>query len=167
MAVVERLAASDRSSPGWRMLLYVSYSSIGGVLVAQGKPDEALKSYRDSMAIVERLADSDRSSIQHALSSTYLVIGGVLVAQGKLDEALESYRDSLATAERLAASDRGNPRWRILVSVCHSSIGDVLVRQGKPVRRFRQTHLPHAGRRGGLLPGRRSTQQRAVAVRSG
>src|SRR5260370_31022532 len=99
------------------------------------------------MASVERLADSDRSSIQHALSSTYLVIGGVLVAQGKLDEALESYRDSLATAERLAASDRGNPRWRILASVCHRSIGEVFVRQGHPVRRVTHTHLPHARRR--------------------
>src|SRR5260221_13063723 len=86
MAVVERLAASDRSSPGWRMLLYVSYSSIGGVLVAQGKPDEALKSYRDSMAIFERLADSDRSSIQHALSSTYLLIGGAAGWLGQLSQ---------------------------------------------------------------------------------
>src|SRR5260370_39009323 len=110
------------------------------------------------MASVERLADSDRSSIQHALSSTYLVIGGVLVAQGKLDEALESYRDRLATAERLAASDRGNPRWRILVSVCHSSICYVLVRHGKPFRRFTQTTQPHAARPARCVPGLPATQ---------
>jgi hypothetical protein len=32
------------------------------VLVDQGKLDEALKSYRDSLAIAERLAASDRSN---------------------------------------------------------------------------------------------------------
>src|SRR5262249_26487101 len=35
---------------------------IGDVLVAKGKLDEALKSYRDSLAIRERLAASDRSN---------------------------------------------------------------------------------------------------------
>src|SRR5260370_7976934 len=84
------------------------------------------------MAIVERLADSDRSSIQHALSSTYLVIGGVLVAPGKLDEALESYRDSLAPADRLAASHRVYPHVRIIVSVLTSSIIDLLGMHANP-----------------------------------
>ena len=39
-----------------------SHNKIGDVLVAQGKPDEALKSYRDGLAIRERLAASDRSN---------------------------------------------------------------------------------------------------------
>ena len=79
----------------------MSYNKIGDVLVAQGKLDEALKSYRDSLAIVERLAASDRSNTgwQRDLSVSYNKIGDVLVAQGKLDEALKSYRDSLAIIE--------------------------------------------------------------------
>ena len=36
----------------------------GDVLVAQGKLDEALKSYRDSLAIRERLVAADRSNAQ-------------------------------------------------------------------------------------------------------
>ena len=93
-----RLAASDRSNSGWQRDLSVSYNSIGDVLVAQGKLDEALKSYRDSLAIIERLAASDRSNTdwQRDLVVSYNSIGDMLVAQGKLDEALKSYRDSLA-----------------------------------------------------------------------
>src|SRR5260370_37392814 len=91
MAVVERLAASDRSSPGWRMLLYVSYSSIGGGLVAQGKPDAALKSHRASMAIVQRLAGSDRRSVQRGRSGTYLVLGRRRGVPGALAQAVQGY----------------------------------------------------------------------------
>jgi tetratricopeptide (TPR) repeat protein len=68
------------------------------VLVEQGKLDEALKAYRDSLAIRERLAAADRSNTQwqRDLSISYEKVGEVLVAQGKLDEALKAYRDSLA-----------------------------------------------------------------------
>jgi tetratricopeptide (TPR) repeat protein len=99
---------------GWQRDLSVSYDRIGGVLVARGNLDEALKSYRDSLAIRELLADSDRSNTgwQRDLSVWYGSIGGVLVAQGKLDEALKSYQDCLAIAERLAAFDRSNTGWQ-------------------------------------------------------
>jgi tetratricopeptide (TPR) repeat protein len=101
--------------------------------VAQGELDEALKSYRDSLAIFERLAASDRSTTgwQSDLSVSYNKVGDVLVAQGKLGEALKSYRDSLATLERLAASDRSNNNLQHDLSVLYSRVGDVLVAQGK------------------------------------
>ena len=61
------------------------------MLVAQGKLDEALKAYRDGLAITERLAAADRSNTlwQSDLSLSYHNVGDVLVAQGKLDEALK------------------------------------------------------------------------------
>ena len=94
-------------------------------IAGAGQLDEALKSYRDSLAIAERLAASDRSNTgwQHDLSVLYNSIGDVLVAQGKLDEALKSYRDSLAIAERLAASDRSNTGWQRDLSVLYEGIG--------------------------------------------
>jgi tetratricopeptide (TPR) repeat protein len=84
------------------------------VLVAQGKLDEALKAYRDGLAIRERLAAADRSNTlwQRDLSVSYNKVGDVLVAQGKLDEALKAYRDGLAIRERLAAADRSNTQWQ-------------------------------------------------------
>ena len=50
--------ASDCSNTGWQRDLSVPYDRIGDVLMVQGKLAEALKSYRDSLAIRERLAAS-------------------------------------------------------------------------------------------------------------
>jgi hypothetical protein len=54
------------------------------VLVAQGKLDEALKAYRDGLAITERLTAADPSNAQwqHDLSISYEHVGDVLEAQG-------------------------------------------------------------------------------------
>ena len=84
------------------------------MLLAQGKLDTALESYRQSLATAERLAAFDRSNTgwSRDLSVSYNKVGDVLVAQGKLDEALESYRQGLAIAERLATADRSNAQWR-------------------------------------------------------
>jgi tetratricopeptide (TPR) repeat protein len=103
------------------------------VLAAQGKLDEALKAYRDSLAIRERLAAADPSNTewQRDLSVSYDKIGNVLVAQGKLDEALKAYRDSFAIRERLAANDPGNTLWQRDLSVSYHKIGNVLAAQGR------------------------------------
>ena len=95
------------------------------MLFAQGKLDEALKAYRDGLAIVERLAAADPSNRRVAARSvvSYNKVGDVLVAQGKLDEALKAYRDGLAIRERLAAADRSNTEWQRDLSV--------VVRQGR------------------------------------
>ena len=150
---------------GWQRDLSVSYNKIGDVLVAQGKLDEALKAYRDGLAIAERLAAADRSNTQwqRDLSVSYNKIGDVLVAQGKLDEALKAYRDGLAIRERLAAAD---PQQH---AVAARSVG--VVRQGRrraggagQARRGAQG-LPRQPRHRGAARRRRS-QQYAVAARS-
>jgi tetratricopeptide (TPR) repeat protein len=97
------------------------------VLVAQGKVDEALKAYRDGLAIAERLAAADRSNTewQRDLSGSYEKVGNVLVAQGKLDEALKAYRDGLAIAERLATADRSNKNWQNDLQALIGKIGGI------------------------------------------
>ena len=102
------------------------------MLVAQGNLPEALKSYRDSLAISDRLAKSDPGNAgwQRDLSVSYDKVGDVLVAQGNLPEALKSYRDGLAIADRLAKSDPGNAGWQRDLSVSFNKVGDVLVAQG-------------------------------------
>jgi hypothetical protein len=49
----------DPGNAGWQHDLSVSFNKVGDVLVAQGNLPEALKSYRDSLAIRDRLAKSD------------------------------------------------------------------------------------------------------------
>ena len=61
------------------------------MLVAQGNLPEALKSFRDSLAIADRLAKADPNNAgwQRDLSVSLSKVGDVLVAQGNLPEALE------------------------------------------------------------------------------
>jgi len=98
----------------WQLDLSSSYNDIGNVLADQGKLDEALTAYRDSIAIRKRLAVADPTNTwwQRDLSVSYSNIGDVLVSQGKLDEALTVYRDSLAIGKRVAAADPSNVRWQ-------------------------------------------------------
>ena len=61
---VERLAAADPSNTQWQRDLSISYNKVGDVLMMQGKLDDALKVYRDGLAIRQRLAAADRSNAQ-------------------------------------------------------------------------------------------------------
>src|SRR5262249_22016781 len=106
----------------------------------QGNLDEALRAYRDALAIAERIAAADPSNTQwqRGLSISYEKVGQLLEEQSKLDEAVQAYRNSLAIRERLAAADRSNMQWQrdlsssyVKVSDLSVRIGDLLVVQGK------------------------------------
>jgi tetratricopeptide (TPR) repeat protein len=103
------------------------------VLVDQGKLDEALKAYSDSLAICQRLAAANPSNTdrQRDLSLSFDNVAKVLTDLGKLDEALKAYRDRLAVAERLAAADRSNTEWQRDLSISYDKVGDVLKAQNK------------------------------------
>jgi tetratricopeptide (TPR) repeat protein len=126
------LSAQKPDDISYHFALSAAFNDVGDVLLAQGKLDEALKSYGDSLAIRKRLADSDSSNTlwQRELSVSYDRLGDILVRQGKLDEALRNYRDSLAIAEHLAASDRTNTDWQRDLSLSYDSIADVQMDQG-------------------------------------
>ena len=135
------------------------------MLMAQGKLEEALKAYRDSLAIRERLAAADPSNTQwqRDLSVSYNRVGDVLKAQGKLEEALKAYRDSLAIIERLAAADPSN------TAVAARSVGRLQQgrrrAEGAGQARGGAQSLPRQPRhRGASRRGR--SQQHAVAARS-
>ncbi len=97
----------------------ISYSNVGYVLRAQGRPGEALKAYRDSLTISERLAKQgpENDDWQREFSMSYSKVGKVLRAQGQLGEALKVLRDSLSLFQRLAKKDPENAGWQRDVSI--------------------------------------------------
>ena len=133
VSIFQRLAGDEPNHLGRQHDLSVAIIDNGDVLVAQGKGEEALAAYRDSLAIRERLAraDSANADWQRDLSAAFSRVGDVLVAQGKGEEALTAYREDLAIAERLARSDPANAGWQRDLSVSFEKVGDVLVAQGK------------------------------------
>jgi tetratricopeptide (TPR) repeat protein len=103
------------------------------LLAVQRQLDDALRAYRDSLAIAERMATADSSNMQWQshLSVSYEKVGDVLKAQSKLDEALNAYRDSVAIRERQAAADPSSTQWGRGLSISYNRVGDVLKAQGK------------------------------------
>jgi tetratricopeptide (TPR) repeat protein len=108
-------------------------SNLGDVLLAQGKPQEALAAYQQDLAISQRLAgqNTSDSASQRELSVSYNKVGNALVVQGKPQEALAAYQQSVAILRRLVEQDQSNAGWRRDLSVSYDNVGDALVAQGK------------------------------------
>jgi len=75
------------------------------VRVAQGNLTEALKSYRDSLAIMERLARTDPSNAgwQRGLTAVNERLGIVYKGRGETDEAKAAFQRALAIYDNLTA----------------------------------------------------------------
>jgi tetratricopeptide (TPR) repeat protein len=132
-ATFEQLTASAPDDLALQNSRSLMLEEFGETYRTLGDLEQALKSYRDGLAIRERLSAADPSNTewQHDLSVFYNNIGNVLRAQGKLDEALKAYRDGLAIRERLAADDASNTEWQRDLSISYGKVGDVLRARGK------------------------------------
>jgi tetratricopeptide (TPR) repeat protein len=128
----EQLLRADAGNADWQRGLSVTRDRIGDVLVMQGKLPEALKSYRDGLAIRERLASADPGNAerQRDLLLSHEKIGDVLAVQGKLPEALESFRSQRTIAERLAKATPDDAALQVGLSLSHERVGEALMAQG-------------------------------------
>jgi hypothetical protein len=84
------------------------------VLVAQGNLPEALKSYRDSLAIRDRLAKSDPGNAgwQRDLSVSYAKLAVVLRKKGAAADALSALRQGQAIIARMTQVSPDNVVWK-------------------------------------------------------
>ena len=114
---------------------------MGDVQIAKGDLTEALKSYRDSLAIMDRLAkfDAGNAGWQSDLSIAYEKLGDVQIAQKDLSAALESYRGSLAIVGRLAKSAPSNTDRQSDLAEALNKIGDVDMALGDWPARWKLT----------------------------
>jgi tetratricopeptide (TPR) repeat protein len=125
-------AMADPNSAGSQRDLFISYEKSGDALAAKGALDDALKAYRDGLAIAGRLtkAESENAEWQRNLSISHNKVGDVLLAQGAIDGALKAYREGLAMRESLAKADPANAGLQHDLSVSYDKVGDVLLAEG-------------------------------------
>jgi hypothetical protein len=102
-AIRQALAAKDPSNTRWQRDPSVSNDNVGDVLVKQDKLDDALASYKVSLAIAHALAVKDPSNTQwqRDLSVSDDNIGYVLVKQDK--------QPLLGLAQHQDAADNKSP----------------------------------------------------------
>ena len=108
--VAYRRAAEASQRSGNERDLSVSHNKIGDVLVAQGEREEALKSYRASLAIAETLARRDPANTQWQRD---LVVSYYKISETVPEEAYALLTEALAIVQRLSDSGRLAPidRW--------------------------------------------------------
>jgi tetratricopeptide (TPR) repeat protein len=92
----------------------VSHGSIGEVLRAQGKLDDALAAYHQTLAIAERLiADDPTNTVwQRDLALCHVRIGLIAERLGRNSEAVERYQEAAAISAELVARDSTNAVWQ-------------------------------------------------------
>jgi tetratricopeptide (TPR) repeat protein len=90
-----------------------AYVKVGDVLMAQGKLEEALRAYRDSLAIRERLAAADRSNTewQHNLAVSHGKLALAYERLGQIAQALIQVRKGRDLLAALVAMASGNVQW--------------------------------------------------------
>ena len=90
--------------------LAVSYIKVGDVLMAQGNLAEALKSYRDGLAVADRLtkADPRNADWQRDLAISQGRVGVVLAKQGDASQALDMLQQGRAVIARLLEQSPAN-----------------------------------------------------------
>jgi tetratricopeptide (TPR) repeat protein len=112
MAFEAALAAARRT--GDERDESVALNCVGGVLVAQGNLAEALKSFRDSLAIAERLAQSDPGNAgwQRDLAVSHAKLAGALRKGGEKAKALDALRQGRAIMARMTTLSPDNAVWK-------------------------------------------------------
>jgi tetratricopeptide (TPR) repeat protein len=74
----------------------------GIAFISQGRFDEAITNYDDSIKILERLVNElNQDKFANNLAAAYLNKGSAFYYQGKLDEAITNYDNSIKIRERL------------------------------------------------------------------
>jgi tetratricopeptide (TPR) repeat protein len=111
----------------------VANDKIGNILLAQGKLDEALAAYADSLAIrrAQGAKYPNDDGRQTDVAIGYSNMASVLRAQGKSDEAVAAYRSSLALIRAQVAKQPGSSAGQSLLVSLNLAIGDLLSQNAK------------------------------------
>ncbi len=107
---VIKIAAPERDDD---YLIWANFG-IGDVLVAQGNLPEALKSFRDGLAIADRLSKSDPGNAgwQRDLSVSYAKLADAFKKSGDQRKALDALRQGWTIMVRMTSHSPDNAVWK-------------------------------------------------------
>ena len=103
----------------------LALAQLGEVRMNEGKLDEAVRLFTESIRFAEAAAARDAASPdrQLALSNSVFWLGDAFRRQGHHDAALREFRRYLDIARRLAAAHPGNAKYQAEVSYGHGNVG--------------------------------------------
>lgn len=121
------LAAEKPDDVTYQADLSVAFYEVGDVLQKQGNLTEALKFFRDGLAITERLAKADPNNVgwQRDLSVSYNRVGVVLEKQGNLTEARTCLQKALAILKHLDEVGRLEPQQKSSIARIEARLAEL------------------------------------------
>ena len=143
--LMEELSAADPGDKGHRRWLAVTYSEMGEVLSALGRPREARARQEAAIAISEDLARDDASRVESRrdLVRMHTAAGRLALAE-EPQRALDHLRRATAFGEELAERDPHNAETRAALADAHAALADshhaLAIRPGVPADEQR-SHL--------------------------
>ncbi|HEY6552660.1 MAG TPA: tetratricopeptide repeat protein, partial [Vicinamibacteria bacterium] len=123
-----------------RRYLGLIHERIGQMSKEQGRIEEALQSYQESLAIREAIAADHptNATARRDVAIGQEKIADVLMVKANYGGALAQYRKSLAGFEALAASDVKNANASRSLAIALDKVGDALIETAEPAEAFTQ-----------------------------
>jgi serine/threonine-protein kinase len=110
-----------------------SMHQIGQIRQSEGKLQDAIGAYADSIRFAEQAVSRDPGNAdwQLGLATAHFYAGDVQRRQGSLDKALAEYSAYRDTAAGLARSDPKNDRWQLELSYGYGAVASIQELQGQ------------------------------------
>lgn len=133
LAIAEARCKQQPQNSDWTYYLSVILMWIGGIQLAQGKPADALASYRTGLEAMTKLVKSDSSNTHwlRELSVSHDRIGRLLETRGESVDARKSHEAAMEIAKNLADTDETNSLWQYGLSVCYEKTADIEAKEGR------------------------------------
>jgi tetratricopeptide (TPR) repeat protein len=144
-----RLQADKDTRPESLARLASAAYELGGLTAEIGDKEDALKAYRESLAIWQKLADAHPgvSEFQSSLARSHGLIGELLSVTGHPAEALRSQEAALLRWQKLSHADPTVPEFESALAASYNDIGMELKALGKPAEALKSYELAMEMRR--------------------
>jgi tetratricopeptide (TPR) repeat protein len=131
--LMRTLVVSNQDDLTWQNELSRTYETLGDLLMAEGRLNETLETYRAGLVICERLvaADSSNANWRRNLSLLQGRIGDALMQQGNRSEALIAYFAAERITINYLGENPGSEDWLRDFSVLEDRLGHLLATEGR------------------------------------
>ena len=122
--ILDQLLNEQPNNPQWQLDLADSHHAIGYSLYSNQQYDEAIKEYREGLAIRVKIAKAyPRPEWQILEAESYSAIGDALFDSNRREEALENYMNGLNIGTKVVADDKtNNPEWLARLSTSYLGV---------------------------------------------
>jgi len=126
----QALAKDYPSAAKYKQWVAAMFSNMGSVLIDEGKPTEALESYRKALAIYEALVKENGTNAfyRRELATASGSFGIALLEIGNKAEALANCREAVKSFESLVATDPNDSYVRRDLAVNYRNLAEVLAK---------------------------------------